>query len=186
MLADGVSIGGVSGWTTSNITSIGTYKPTTAQFTNEAPDGLNTAFENNDTTGTIAQVLTATLQPNTIYKLQVEVGARLDYPFAAYDVQLVAGSVVKASNNTVVPVAGSFSTVTVSFSAANNDPQLGQPLEIRLVIVGGTPPGQVNFDNVRLVAIPEGVAPVASQNSILALVAALALLGARKVRGKLV
>jgi len=81
----------------------GTFNPTTAQYSGQAPEGQNVAYSSFFLTGfpppTILQVLPAVLTSNTRYTLQVEVGNRLDTPFPGYVVQLLAGGVLLAQDN---------------------------------------------------------------------------------------
>lgn len=112
------------------------------------PDGVNVAYSNG---GTISQVLGDTLTAGLLYTLMVDVGSRLDLPSPGYVVQLLAGGEVLDSTSAPTPVIGQFVTATVSFLAPANHPDLGKPLEIRLLTDGQ----QNDFDNVRLDAISE-------------------------------
>ncbi len=111
-----------------------------------APDGENVAYANlpgNHVNQTLAAVLEADLS----YVLEVEVGNRLDIPFVGYRVQLRAGGVVLAEDNSSQsPAPGEFVASIVTYTAISTDPQLGEALEIWLLSTGI----QANFDNVRL------------------------------------
>jgi len=113
------------------------------------PDGNQVAWSNG---GTISQILSATLQTNTVYTLGVHVGRRQKVAFAGYNIQLYAGSNLLASNSSVIPAAGTFAPVTVSYTSGISVTP-GQALEIRLTSNGV----QTNFDNITLDAasIPE-------------------------------
>ena len=113
------------------------------------PNGNQVAWSNG---GTISQKLSATLQTNTVYTLGVHVGRRQTVPFAGYNIQLYAGSNLLASNSSVIPAAGTFAPVTVSYTSGISVTP-GQALEIRLTSNGV----QTNFDNITLDAasIPE-------------------------------
>ena len=113
------------------------------------PNGNQVAYSNG---GTISQTLSATLQTNTVYTLGVHVGRRQTVPFAGYNIQLYAGSNLLASNSSVIPAAGTFAPVTVSYTSGISVTP-GQALEIRLTSNGV----QTNFDNITLDAasIPE-------------------------------
>jgi hypothetical protein len=113
------------------------------------PDGNQVAYSNG---GTISQTLTATLQTNTKYTLGVYVGRRQNVAFAGYNIELLAGNTVLASNNSVTPAAGSFGYVTVDYTSGISVTP-GQALQIRLTSNGV----QTNFDNITLDAasIPE-------------------------------
>jgi hypothetical protein len=113
------------------------------------PNGNQVAWSNG---GTISQTLTATLQTNTKYTLGVHVGRRQNVAFAGYNIELLAGNTVLASDNSVTPAAGSFGYVTVDYTSGISVTP-GQALQIRLTSNGI----QTNFDNITLDAasIPE-------------------------------
>jgi len=130
--------------------SAGSWNPTTDHFTDEAPEGQNTAFSNGST---ISQILSDTLAANVLYTLEVEVGNRLDFGFPGYSVELWTvpselwvGGILLAFDDSLTPIAGSFETSTVTFTSNPNTPNLGSELEIRLTSAGT----QTNFDDVRL------------------------------------
>ena len=122
------------------------------------------------------QTLSATLQANTNYSLQVAIGNIASATssngtffdldgFPGYRVDLLAGGVVIADNNNSLAGSipeGQFGTSTVAFSTGAAPAQLGQPLGIRLVnlnivdLLFTDSDLEVDFDNVNLsaVAIP--------------------------------
>lgn len=122
------------------------------------------------------QQLSSTLQPNTLYTLEVDVGNigsgtsqngtnwNLD-GFSGYRIDLLAGNEVLASDNNSLTIAErTFETSQVIFQAnGTHDHLLNQALSIRLVnlnIIDATHTTadlEVDFDNVRLnaVVIPE-------------------------------
>lgn len=114
-------------------------------FNSSVPDGNQTAYINS---GSIFQQLTATLTGNTNYLLSVFVGKRNDAPLAGYNVELLAGGTVLASNNSVIPGLGDFAEVLVPYTSSSSDPLLGQALGIRL----SARSAQANFDKVSLSA----------------------------------
>src|SRR5690606_3618032 len=128
--ADGVHTPGLlSGWTIEN--NAGVWNPMTTHYPGEAPDGENVAYAN---TGTIKQVLSATLQANMLYTLNVQVGNRLDSGFPGYSVGLYAGGMLLAEDaNSLSPADGTFELSTVTFATGASHLQIGQPLEIRLM-----------------------------------------------------
>jgi len=147
-LPDGGFSSSIPGWTSGLNT--GTFNPTTAQYPGQAPEGQNVAFIGPVTSSDITQVLSSNLAVGT-YTLRVDVGARLDFPYAGYNIQLLAGSTVLAGDsNTLTPAAGTFVTSTVSFTALAGNPALGQPLQIRLAAPNAVGNAQTNFDDVRL------------------------------------
>jgi hapalindole H/12-epi-hapalindole U/12-epi-fischerindole U synthase len=123
------------------------------------------------------QTLASTLEANTLYTLQVEIGNiasgfsvdntffDLD-GFPGYRVDFLAGGVVLSQDDNelfgLIP-EGEWGTSTVTFQTGASHPQLGQALTIRLVNlneVDPLDPGanlEVDFDDVRLDAttIPE-------------------------------
>lgn len=150
-LADGGFTLSITGWTIAG--SAGTYNPTSTQYPGGVPEGMNVAFING---GSISQVLGATLTADTSYTLQVDVGDRADTPFPVYSVGLYAGGVLLAEDpGLLLPPNGTFLTSTVTFLALVGNPNLGQPLEIRLANNGV----QTNFDNVRLEALDVAAIP---------------------------
>ncbi|MFM6061995.1 MAG: PEP-CTERM exosortase interaction domain protein, partial [Microcystis panniformis] len=114
------------------------------------PDGVQVAYSNG---GTISQTLSETLRANKQYTLGVYVGRRKVQGFPGYNIELLAGNTVLASNNSINPTAGTFAHVTVNYSSGNSSPLIGQALTIRLTSLGN----QTNFDNITLDAstIPE-------------------------------
>ena len=123
------------------------------------------------------QTLAETLQPNTVYSLNVAIGNissgtaqsgtffNLD-GFPGYRVDLLAGGELLATDNSSLSGMigeGQFMDTNVSFTTGASHAQLGQNLQIRLVnlnqIDAGFPNAdlEVDFDNVRLnaTAVPE-------------------------------
>jgi hypothetical protein len=146
-LTDGTFVRGApEGWTLIE-GKFGTFDPLAVSFP-DVPDGENTAFSNG---GTIAQVLAAVLQANTVYTLEVEIGNRPETPFPGFAVQLWAGDSLLAEDvSSFEPPGQGFTTSLVNYVALPEDTMAGQSLEIRLVSMGI----QVNFDDVRLYGSP--------------------------------
>lgn len=138
---------GIPSWTTTS--PAGTLNPNVTMFATEAPEGNNTAFAGSE--AQISQVLADTLDANITYTLDVEVGDRLDTTMRGYQVQLLAGGNLLAQSTSPVPGEGAFVTSNVTYTSTDSDVNLGSPLEIRLIGLGQ----QVNFDDVRLNAVPE-------------------------------
>lgn len=160
---------------------IGTLLPNAPNFfINGAPHGqrvaipFNFAGTGNQGPYGFQQTLSAQLQPNLRYRLQVEIGNiassttmngqffNLD-GFPGYRVDLLAGGVVIASDNNSLAGQigeGQWETSTIVFDVSATHPQMGQPLGIRLVnlnIVDAAFPTadlEVDFDDVRLTTIP--------------------------------
>lgn len=133
----------------------GTWRPSSGPFPSGPPEGLNTAWVelNSIHSTTVFQVLADVLTADTVYTLTVSAGHRRDIPLAPYSVQLVAGgALLNEGTDDSIPT-GEFRTVTVSFTAPPDHPQLGQALEIRLVVIADRQ--EVNFDDVKLDATPQ-------------------------------
>jgi hypothetical protein len=148
-------------------------------YTSESiiPDGFNVAYSGggyfcqdlSDTSGA-----SVTLQTNTIYTLDVEVGQRDDIGLGAYAIhfrafdtasqETLAGvdtkGVQDSEGNTwpipTTPLSDSFVPNTVTYETGNSHPRAGDQLRICVIVGSG---GQTNFDNVRLDASPSGVDP---------------------------
>ncbi len=147
VLCDGCLAITITDWATSPGGGDGVLNPTTSQYPAGAvPDGDNIAYVNLPG-NSVRQVLSAVLEAGRRYTLEVEVGHRLDESFAGYRMQLRAGGVVLAEDDsTQSPAPGEFVTARVTYYASPSDPQLGQPLEIWL----RSPGVQANFDQVCL------------------------------------
>ena len=162
---------------------VGTLRPNPPTFFGSVPDGERVAIPFNVAgTGNLGeyglqQFLTATLQPNYHYTLQVEIGNiasgtaesgeffNLD-GFPGYRVDLLAGGEVIASDNNTLAGSipeGQWRTSIVEFISTASHPRLSQALAIRLVSLNQVDPGspaadlEVDFDHVRLMAavVPE-------------------------------
>ena len=148
------------------------------------------------------QTLTSTLQANTNYSLQVEIGNiasgtgidgtffNLD-GFPGYRVDLLAGiTVLNQDNNTFAGSIGEglFSTSLLRFSTGASHPLLGQALGIRLVNLNVLDAGfpltvlEVDFDNVRLSAV--SAVPEPTSLLLIALMTAPFLIRRLKARSR--
>ena len=140
----------------------GGLNPTTDSFSGEAPEGENVAYSSDQE---IFQVLDAVLKTNTTYTLMVDVGNRLDEPYAGYRIRLstsfvggLSGVVLAESHNSVAPASGTFETATLSLVTGPTHFEEGEQL---LVSLYGVPKGggQACFDNVRLDATTAATVP---------------------------
>lgn len=157
---------------------VGGLHPEGGPYFAMAPEGDHVAivFLQGDIGGApmgLSQTLSETLLPDQRYTLSVQIGdiASGTGPppcdifgffdldgFPGYQVQLLAGGVVIAEDdNSLAPLLsdGVFMETTLEAVIDNAHPQLGQPLEIRLINLNmiDTPehPGiEVDFDDVRL------------------------------------
>ena len=140
---------GVGGWNPDNTGAI------FYGYGGVAPEGQNVVWAG-DGAG-LAQVLNETLTTGMTYTLTVEVGNSYYYDWAGYKIQLLAGGTLLAEDDSSVAIAiDTFETSTVTYAYDPADSGLlGEPLEIRLISDPGT--GEVDFDDVRLTAIPEPI-----------------------------
>ncbi len=173
--------GSITGGGTGNTYFIGTLTPSEPDpignpgvflsFPAGAAEGERVAlafnFQGSDGQGEYGLVATLgdTLQANTIYTLQIEIGNIDSGPsfdlrgLPGYRVDLLAGGVVVAQDNNTLFGAiddGQFATSTITLTTGLAPPQLGQTLGIRLVNLNQIDPAfpdsdlEVNFDDVRL------------------------------------
>jgi autotransporter-associated beta strand protein len=154
---DGGFLASATGWTNFNsAVQIGVLNPAVADFTLQAPDGINVGWVFGGVVDAgFAQVLSSTLQADATYSLSVKVGNSLTYAYDGYRVQLLAGgTVLNEDNNTLSPASDTFVTSTVNYvyNAGLHAGLVGQPLEIRLLGKGlsGGSDGETEFDDVQL------------------------------------
>ena len=140
----------------------------TPLFNEPVPHGSNVGvtflLETGVAEAGLEQTLADTLQPNTQYLLSVAVGNLADPPgsdmidfngFPGYRIELTAGGVMIAQdNNSLTPAEGEFLTSVILYTTGANPARMYEPLGIRLVNLNG-PGVEVNFDDVRLTAVPE-------------------------------
>jgi hypothetical protein len=120
------------------------------------PDGKQVMFLQGPGAATF-QTLSDVLLANTDYTLTVDVLSRADFnPLISYQIRLEAGSTVLATTSAPVPAAGTVVTAQLQFAALAGNPNLGQPLTIRLISTGAGSSTSL-FDNVRLDATPTAV-----------------------------
>ena len=164
-IADGVTgaAATVSGWTDGSLGNIYVYDPSDAQWLTRydagqtIPDGQQVLWFD-DPAGRIRQMLTETVQADTIYQFKVDVGSIIDAGNSWAELKLVA---IGSSSNVVLldvniyedsdPVGqgtrlvqGQWLTQTLQFNSTNFPAAVGYPIKIILK-------GQyVDMDNVRL------------------------------------
>jgi uncharacterized protein (TIGR03437 family) len=116
-------------------------------------------------TVTLSQALTAMLQNNTTYTLSALIGHRASNPRFNYSLQLLAGSTVLASANSLSLASNSFGTDSVTYSAGPNNALAGMPLTVVISTTGiNGATTEVDFDNITLTA--SAPAPVISANGV--------------------
>ena len=106
----------------------------------------------------LSQVLSSVLQADKDYQLSVQMGnpggagGNGGGATGKFRIELVANNVVLASSaDTLVPAGDVWALATLSFESGSAHPQLGQPLEIRLIAADiGADGLKVNFDEVTL------------------------------------
>ena len=113
-------------------------------------DGSNIGGIN--TGATIAQDLTATLQPGLTYTLNMLVGQRIGVPFGTPKVSLMAGGQVLAEAVPVAPASGTFAVFQLTFDSPPTGDVLGQPLRIQISSSGAN--AQAWIDNLQLAYAP--------------------------------
>jgi len=126
----------------------GVQKASTSESPGGVPDGANFAYVGDaNSTGSLTQVLNATVRANATYTLTMSVGQQLGIALTGYVAALMAGGVTLASNNSLKPAPGTFLEETIVYDSGPNPPQIGRPL---LIFVKSFGNGQVDIDNVAL------------------------------------
>ena len=154
---------------------IGSWNPGAGDYGGIAPKGQNVGWANpNDgVPGGFAQVLTETLAAETTYTLTVEVGNTPGYYWSGYKVQLLTGgtegdsgdsyanpitggTLIAQDDNTLIIADNTFKTSTVTHTSGSevSDPNVGLPIQIRLLAIGPDYNYEVDFDNVKLSSDP--------------------------------
>jgi PEP-CTERM motif len=166
--------------TTGDFPSVGVWNPPARNYPGEAPEGNNVGFvylptysPKLVTVGSgvvgISQTLSSGLTAKTLYTLKVNVGnttgINSSFPsvteiytgFPGYEVQLLAGGNILATESALTPAEGTFATSVLSFVTTADNPYLGTPLQIRLINKNAAGGANVDFDNVKLeaTAVPE-------------------------------
>jgi hapalindole biogenesis HpiC1 cyclase-like protein len=141
----------ISGWIVGPQTGI--LKASAVQYPGTPVGGIYVAYiGSSQATGSITQMLGATVQANTTYTLTVRIGARDDEVFTGYTATLAAGNVTLVSGNSAIPLGGKFVNEVIMYNSGSTPPQLGQPLQ---VFVGSMGTGQMNVSDVILTYKPE-------------------------------
>jgi hypothetical protein len=131
----------------------GLFQPNSTYYSVPVPDGSIVAWSSS---GTIYQILTTSLTPNTTYVLSVDVGHRKDEPLGTkYSIALYAGSTLLAklppSTSTFDILIGTFADETLTYTSGATV----APGDLRIVL--SSDGNQANFDDVKLTAsnVPE-------------------------------
>jgi hypothetical protein len=190
LAADGAaSVSAPTGWTKTSGAAVsgywnpqdGDYPGSTAPGTLPAPaDGVNTMFVNGGTWGYMKQTTGEVIAAGKTYTMTVAVGARLTGNFDADNILLRLGY---GADNFLIPIAdntfggtanltaGEFKDFSVSFTALEGETYIGQNLAVLMgmSLFDAANTAAVDFDNVRLTAIPEPSAALLGGLGLLAL-----------------
>jgi PEP-CTERM motif len=139
------SIDAIFGWTNSG--ESGQFQPgppaTTTYFNSLSSDGTPTVAFADDPGSTISQIVGPTVQNGVTYTLQVDIGARKDFPMDA-TADLKFGTTVCNPASGSAPSVGGWSTITATCTGTLAT--AGEHITIELNTIGK----QGDFDNVRL------------------------------------
>lgn len=114
----------------------------------------------------IRQILSATLLANAKYVLSVKIGNPLGWNSGLapnYRIELLAGGLLLASSTGLAPVDDTaFLTASLTFNSGVAPPQLGQPLEIRLLALEDIRDDgyELDYDDVKLTVTTESPSPL--------------------------
>lgn len=147
---------GIPGWTTTGGTATGSWQPNSTSFSSPLPSCCTVGYTNG---GSISQILSATVLPDTFYTLSVFVGNRLQGFTGNYTIALWAGNTALCSffGNSASIIAGTFADETCTYQSGSSVP-LG---DLSIVLSSNGQPGvvsQLDVDNVSLttgVSTPE-------------------------------
>lgn len=154
----------VSGWIKSG-GSIGTYNPGGSFYTDPSVldanggmlgdmDGVHALYMIG-TNASVEQTLSAAVEPGMYYSVAAAIGDRDtggDPDFAGARLELLAGGQVLADSGDITILAdGTFTPVSISYWAKVGD---AGALGIRLIALDGASGHSVDFDNVRITAMP--------------------------------
>lgn len=146
MFCGGCFYPAITGWSVGP--NSGVQKTSTADFPGGLPDGVNFAYVGNaHSTGSLTQILNATVRANAIYTLNMSVGQQLGIAMTGYVAALMAGGITLVSDSSLKPAPGTFLEETIVYNSGPNPPQLGRPLVIFVKSLGN---GQVDIDKVSL------------------------------------
>ena len=150
-----IDTGDSEGWVASG--TAGLLDEESGYFTTD--DGTQAAAVDDSGTFTTSTNLTATLQPTLRYDLSFNLASK-NGGSVFYRVELWAGGAqLNYKQGTIASANMAATTQTISFTAAPNDPNLGDQLEIRLRhpnAGGNGDEPQIYFDNVRLTTTHTG------------------------------
>jgi hypothetical protein len=168
----------ITNWTATGVDT-GVFHPVSSQLV--PTEGVQVGYSNN---GSVTQVLSATLTANTAYTLNVDFLSRKDCcPWPGARLDFIAGSTTEATLQLASLAPGAVQTSTILFTPLPGDPNLGQPLAIRIAVIN-TGTGQIDFDNVRLDGTSLAVVGTPEPGTTGLLGAGIALFAVAKLRRK--
>ena len=146
----------IDGWTLEGPGSVGVWNIIPGGFYSVgAPVGSQIAFLGGASAGlgtAISQILSDTLEANTIYSLSGFIGHPVGFgpsTGTTFTAQLFAGATLLSTLTTTGPT-GSFSPFALNFDSTGS-PAIGQPLKVRF----STNQPQVGIDGITLNTVPE-------------------------------
>jgi hypothetical protein len=140
------TVGDISAWTYSGNSEWGIWSPDSNVnvFSSNVPEGNSIGYLNG---GSIFQQLDWKVAGDNVFTLSLEIGNRSDIiGIPNYGVELWAGDKLLASNGSVTPGEGLFSTLVLSYTVLEGDPNIGSNLGIRIF----TNSAQLDFDKIQL------------------------------------
>jgi len=150
---------------TSTIASTaGGFFPSPGGFNWSSPwwDGNNVGYVQIGAAGTVSlsQVLSATLQDDTVYTLSALIGRRSFTPRLAYSLELWAGTTQLGAASNLALANDSFGSDSLVYSSGANNPLSGQALMIVLSSAGLNGSfTEAFFDQIALDAVTTGQGP---------------------------
>jgi hypothetical protein len=159
VLADGTwNEWGGPGWSVI-VGAGGIWNADTSGYAGSAYEGENVGWilPSSGSEATLSQNLSAKLTANTQFVLSCRIGnpSFNGGQTANYRLELLAGGVVLKAKSGNSPGSGQWQGRSMNWTSGPNPPQLGQPLEVRLVAETSNG-NELNYDDVKLTAVPQG------------------------------
>lgn len=145
--------GDITGWEYTGNSPVGIWSPA-SQYSVGVPDGEYIGYLMG---GYITQTFDWLAAAENKITVTLDIGNRSDLAFPSYSVDLLAGGNVLASDGSVIPGEGLFSTLTLTYLIGEDNPFLGTKLGLRISYLGGQ--RQLNFDNLMVTNDFQGRSP---------------------------